>query len=140
MEMSEEKLEWRTVKEAFRRYRENEELLKRLQNEQPDQYQLGFALAADGQLDVVADYVLDAKSAKAYNEAVMSCIRQLSSAEQRIIKAFYLSPVRLPPWRIYEQELHIGRTLYFTTKAKAVGKLFVLLRAKNLVPRHALPP
>lgn len=140
MELSEEKLEWRIVKDAFKVYRDNEALLKRLQKEQPDQYQLGFSVAPDGQMDVVADYVLAAESAKAYNEAVMSCIRRLSTAEQRIIKASYLSPVRLPPWRIYEQELHIGRTLYFTTKAKAVGKLYVLFCTKNLVPRHALPP
>lgn len=132
MELSEEKLEWRLVKQAFRKYRGNAHLLKHHASaDQPATCQLGFDFGIAG--GIVDDIVLQKQDAKQYNDAISACVSRLSTAERKIITSAYMSEQQQPPWRIYEDELHIGRTLYFTSKSKAIGKLYVLFETHGII-------
>lgn len=127
-ELSEEKLEWRAIKRVFKKYAENEKLLKQKQRSEFGQLGIDFALPSPA-IVLAAD--LERQDAKSYNKAVMTALRGLTAIEQRVITLSYLNVPVLQSWQIYEQ-LHLGRTLYFTTKSRAIGKLYVLFRAAGL--------
>ena len=132
MEISEEKLEWRMVKQAFRKYRDNAQLLRRFaSSDRPADCQLGFDFGTSG--GIVDDIVLQKQDAKQYNDAIAACVSRLSTAERKIITGSYMISPAKPPWRIYVDELHIGRTLYFTNKSKAIGKLYVLFETQGII-------
>lgn len=128
----ESKLEWRTVKEVFRQYRAN---LRTIQSSFDAEGQVTLCYT-DASVDLVMDYELARMEAARYNELVMSCVERLSKDEQKIILLSYTSSSRIPPWKIYEKEIHVSRTLFYTAKSKAVGKLYVLFDINGLVKRQ----
>ncbi|MCQ4363156.1 hypothetical protein KQR54_18830 [Mycobacterium gordonae] len=132
MELSEEKLEWRSVKAVFHEYHRYALLLKSLDRANPRR---GQQLALDfGALEsIVDDDVIRRREAEHYMASVMDSVKRLSVAEQKIIKLSYMTDSRVSPLRIYQEELHVGRTLFYTAKNKAVGKLYVLFDAKGLI-------
>lgn len=125
--------EWRIVKAVFRKYHDNQLYLK--DSELPsftDQYQVVLSFESDGGVNLVGEYVLKRKEALKYCENVVSCVNRLSALERKIIIPSYLTREYSAPWQIFEK-LHIGRTLFYTSKGRAIGKLHVLFLVQGLM-------
>lgn len=124
------KQEWRSVKSAFRKYTEN--LLYLKTSELPSvtqEHQLIMEFGSE--IKLVGEYVLKRQAAMEYNKKVVGCVNRLSELERKIIIPSYMNKEYVPPWQIYETS-HIGRTLFYTTKARAIGKLHVLFLVESL--------
>lgn len=128
---TEDKVEWRLVKEVFGQYKQNELYLKEAELPKvTDNYQLSMTF--DGAaIHLVPEYELKIKEAKRYNAEVVSAVNRLSEIERKIIIPSYMQNEYTPPWVIFES-LHIGRTLFYTLKSKAIGKLYVLFQTAGL--------
>jgi len=125
------KQEWRAVKSVFRNYKENLLYLKK--SELPsvtDEHQLVMTFSGSA-IRLVGDYVVKREAAMRYNEMVIGCVNRLSELERKIIIASYMEKEYVPPWQICES-VHIGRTLFYTLKARAIGKLHVLFVVQGL--------
>lgn len=125
------KLEWRVVKEVFKKYHDH--LLYLKVSEQPsvtEQHQIVIDFTDKG-IDFVGDYVVKRQEALYYNNKVNSSINRLSAIERKIIIPSYITSDYVAPWKIYEDS-HIGRTLFYTIKARAIGKLHVLFQVEGL--------
>lgn len=129
--ITEDKLEWRRVKNVFMKYKENELYLK--ESDLPKvtaNYQLSMTFQGT-EIHFTPEYKLKIQEAKRYNAAVVTCVNRLSEIERKIIIPSYMGNDYIPPWQIFEQ-LHIGRTQFYTLKSKAIGKLYVLFQTENL--------
>ncbi|MDU5141079.1 MAG: ArpU family phage packaging/lysis transcriptional regulator [Paenibacillus dendritiformis] len=132
MVVTEEKLEWRAVKGVFRNYKQNELYLKT--EDLPsvtENYQL-VMMVEGTDIQYAPDYQLKRKEAQMYNAAVVRCVNRLTVIERKIIIPSYMEAEYVPPWQIYEP-LHVSRTLFYTTKARAIGKLYVLFEIEQLL-------
>lgn len=119
------------VKNVFRVYKENEQYLSTPQEFNRTQAQLMMSFS-DGNIEFVDEHIILRADAQQYNQKVTECVQQLSGLEQKIIIPSFMNKEYVIPWRIYEP-LGIGRTLFYTTKDKAIGKLFVLFKMQNLL-------
>lgn len=119
------------VKNVFRVYKENEQYLSTPQEINRTQAQLMMSFS-NGNIEFVDEHIILRADAQQYNQKVTECVQQLSELEQKIIIPSFMNKKYVIPWRIYEP-LGIGRTLFYTTKDKAIGKLFVLFKMQNLL-------
>ncbi len=123
--------ERRAVKQVFGAYRRNQALLSTAAR--PAEAQLALDWSDGGEWRAVDDVEIQKADARRYNKKVWECAKNYLSAEEwAIIHQSYMSDRRLLPWQIFEP-LHMERTQFYTTKAKAIGKLYVLLRMQRLL-------
>lgn len=125
------RIERNYVKNVFRRYKENELYLK--SDELPNVtqgFQLVMVFTGDN-VSLVEEFAVKRADATLYNKHVIDCVNRLTESERKIIYHSYMGAEYVIPWRIWE-EISIGRTLFYTTKSKAIGKLYVLFKTYNL--------
>lgn len=119
------------VKSVFKIYKQNELYLK--ENALPKvtaSYQLVLVVSGNA-LSMVEDIACKRADAELYNKQVDDCIEQLSVMEKKIINTYYRTNGVNYDWQVWEG-LHIGRTLYYSTKQKAIEKLALLFWQKKL--------
>lgn len=119
------------VKRVFNNFKQNELYLKN--HELPrltTDYQLAMSFTGN-KVSVVEDIACKRTDALTYNQQVLECVNRLKELERKIIYLSYIENKDLPTWAIWEQ-LHIGRTLFFTTKRTAIEKLAILFKTYGL--------
>lgn len=119
------------VKSVFKIYKQNELYLK--ENALPRvtaSYQLVLVVNGSA-LSMVEDVACKRVDAELFNKQVDDCIDQLSVMEKKIINKCYRTKGMNYDWQVWES-LHIGRTLYYNIKQKAIEKLALLFRLKKL--------
>lgn len=123
--------ERRAVKKVFHQYKENERILSGPPFVDPGGAQLMMTFS-DQHIELVDERIVQRSEARQYNQKVKECVYLLTDLEKNIIIPSFMNKEYVIPWRIYEP-LGIGRTLFYTTKDKAIGKLFVLFQMQKLI-------